>query len=75
MDDKDQYVEICKERFDSLDGKLKDIKEILVGDGRQPGLADDVRELKAFKKTTVGTLLLIIGTVVTQVAIWIRSHL
>ena len=78
----EQYDRVCKRRFDSLDErlghldtKLRDIKEILVGDGRTAGLADDVRELKAFKKTTIGAIALLVGTIVTQIGIWIRGHL
>ena len=78
----EQYDRVCRSRFDGIDGKfdsienkLDSIKTILVGDGRNPGLADDVRELKAFKKTTIGAIALLVGTVVTQIAVWIRTHI
>ena len=78
------YEKFCKDRFDHIDDRLgsmtdhfsdqlDNIKEILVGNGRTPGLADDVRDLQSFKKIVIGILSLIAVTVFTQMAIWVRG--
>lgn len=70
----EQVRESCEKRFDHLDNEASDIKKLLIGDGRTPGLADDIRDLKAFKKKTIGSLVFVVGAVVVQAVEWVRSR-
>ena len=70
---KEMYDEICESRFTSIDDKLDTIVSMLKGEGREPGLIDDVRELNKFKKTCIGVLSLFGITLFTQMAVWVRG--
>jgi hypothetical protein len=62
-------------RLARIERKLDQIQILLLGDGIRAGLADDVRDLKVFKKTTIGAITLVVGTIVMQIAVWVRSKL
>jgi len=70
---REMYDETCAERFGHIDVKLDTILELLKGKDREPGLIDDVRELNKFRRTAVTVLSFFGLTLVTQIAIWIRS--
>jgi len=70
---REMYDETCAERFGHIDVKLDTILELLKGKDREPGLIDDVRELNRFRRTAVTVLSFFGLTLVTQIAIWIRS--
>jgi len=71
--DEDMYHLICKERFDTLDGKQDEIIGLLRGQDSKPGLIEEVRHLKTRWALIFG-FLIVIGTALSSQTIrWIFS--
>ena len=73
MNEQERYSEICKPAFDGLKADTQEILKILKGRNGDPGLLDEVRELKQLRKTILGGFLFLFTTLFVQAMIWLRS--
>lgn len=65
--DEEMYGLICKERFDKLEGLQVETLKILRGRNSDPGLVDEVRELKrSYKRIWAGSVF-VVGAITIQV--------
>ena len=70
-DDEKMYRLICKERFDNIDKSQQEIISLLRGKNGDPGLLDDVRDLKR-RWTLIFAVVGVLSTVmITQLIQWL----
>lgn len=72
---KDFFHEMCSPRFDHIDSSLREIKDMLKGEGMNPGLIDDVRNLKRSRANMIKVVWVFSVAFVTQFLIWLRSKI
>lgn len=74
IESSDQYTEICKERFDDIQGKVDEIYTAIVGDIKngRPGLQEMVRQNTTARKRGVAIMWAIVAGFIGQFAIWVR---
>lgn len=76
-EDDNLYSLICESRFDKIDETQKEIISLLRGRNGNPGILDDVRNLKKWHKATIGFALFVGSAFVLQVIgeawTWIRT--
>lgn len=65
--DEEMYGIVCKERFDKIENMQEETLRILRGKNSDPGLVDDVRDLKKTYKRVVGGGIFILCTVFLQI--------
>jgi len=71
QNDEKMYRLICKERFDHIDKSQQEIISLLKGKNGDPGLLDDVRDLKR-RWTLIFAVVGILATVmITQLVQWL----
>ena len=70
--EKEIYDLVCKKRFDNLDDRTDEIIRLLRGRNGNPGILDDVRDLKRVCKALAGGLAFILMTLFVQVVAWAR---
>jgi hypothetical protein len=82
MEEDERYTEVCKPAFARMEQEMRDhrkdtrsILNLLQGENGNPGMVDDVRNLKLFRKGTIGTVAFLLTTVVVQFVAWVRSKL
>jgi len=61
-----------EKRLEAIEKKLDSILDLLRGKNTDPGLIDDVRDLKRFKKTVVRSFVGIVAVLFSQIVIWLR---
>ncbi len=72
-DSKDMYQLICKERFDRIDEKQDDILGLLRGRNNEPGILDDMRQIKSRWKAIFGAVAVLWVVLVGKIIEWIIS--
>ena len=65
----------CEKRFDKIDDHQEQILNILKGKNGNPGLIDDVRQLKSRWMVIFGALIVVFSALGTQLAKWIFTML
>jgi len=71
--EKDFYKLVCKDRFDTIDGKLDSICTLLKGDGEKPGFAERLRTIERRHKVIIRACCVAVGAVFVQFIIWVRG--
>ena len=66
-DEGNMYPMICEPRFDKIDAKQEEILTVLKGRNGDPGVLDDVRNLKKWHKATLGFVIFIGSAFTLQV--------
>jgi hypothetical protein len=66
MGDQGMYDLVCKGRLDKIEQMQKETISLLRGKDGDPGLLDDVRNIKASHKRVVAGVALVVGAVVIQ---------
>ena len=71
------YDTVCKDRFDKLDKHNEDMLAILKGKNGDPGVLDQIREVKKFHRSIAKFTIFIGAAVLMQilhgVSIWVQS--
>jgi len=71
MDEQERFSEICKPCFDELKRGNAEIIQLLKGKNGDPGLLDDVRQLKSRWKTIFAAIGVLFAAAVAQITHWI----
>jgi hypothetical protein len=66
-EEKQMFGLVCKDQFDRIDKKLEETLRLLRGKNSEPGLVDDVRDLKKAYKRILGGGLFILAAFVVQI--------
>ncbi len=76
-DDDNMYPMVCEPRFDRIDEKQEEMLSLLRGRNGNPGVLDDVRNLKKWHKATLGFAVFVGSAFVLQVIgdlwTWVRT--
>jgi len=64
--DEDMYGLVCRGRFDKMEEMQEETLRILRGKNSDPGLVDDVRELKKANKRIWAGGVFVLGAIVVQ---------
>ena len=72
---KEMYSMFCEKRFDKIDDHQEQILNILKGKNGNPGLIDDVRQLKSRWMVIFGALIVVFSALGTQLVKWIFTVL
>ena len=82
MEEQERYTEVCKPAFDRLETEIArsnktsdEILRILKGRNGDPGLLDEMRDMKRFRNGILGTLGFILATLFTQAVLWFKDLL
>jgi hypothetical protein len=75
--DEEMYGLVCEKRFDRIDNKQEETIGLLKGSNGNPGVLDDVRNLKKWHKATIGFAIFVGSAFVLQVIgdvwTWVRA--
>ena len=73
------YDTVCKDRFDKLDKHNEDMLSILKGKNGDPGVLDQIREVKKFHRSIAKFTIFIGAAVLMQLihgaSTWIQSFI
>jgi len=80
MNEQERYNEVCKPAIDRLEVAINqsndtsdEILRILKGRNGDPGLLDEMRDMKRFRNGILGTLGFILAAMFTQMVQWVRG--
>ena len=73
--DEEMYGLICEKRFDRIDKQQEEILNLLRGNNGNPGLLDDMRQIKNRWKILVGIMVFLSSALVLQAIEWIAGKL
>jgi len=68
--EKDMYTTFCEKRFDKIDEQQEKMLEILRGKNGDPGLIDDVRQLKGRWAIIFAAFIVIFTALGTELVQW-----
>ena len=68
--EKDIYEMVCRPQFEELKTGQKEIIRLLRGRNGNPGVVDDVRDLKRTNTAVVGAVIFLLCILATQVISW-----
>jgi len=68
--EKDIYELVCRPQFEGLKSGQKEIISLLRGRNGDPGVVDDVRDLKRTNKAVVGAVIFLLCVLATQAITW-----
>ena len=79
--EKEMYDRFCKDRFDKMDKQFDKVDKkldnyidimfgLLKGSNGNPGVMDDVRDLKKINRAMTGAIVFLISTLVIQAVAW-----
>ena len=71
MDEQERFNEICKPRFDEMISGQKEIINLLRGKNGDPGLLDDVRQLKSRWKSIFAAIGILFTAIIAQTIHWV----
>jgi len=71
MDEQERFNEICKPRFDELVKGNREIIELLKGKNGDPGLLDDVRQLKSRWRSIFAAIGILFTAIIAQTIHWV----
>lgn len=80
MEENERYDEVCKPAFERMEKAqqrgnegTEEILRILKGQNGNPGLLDEVRDLKRFRRGIVGAFCFVLTVLFVQGIAWIRG--
>ena len=73
--EKNLYELVCKRRFDNVEGDTKEIIRLLRGRNGDPGLIDDVRDLKKARMAVAGVLMFVVTVLGVQGLNWLWERI